>query len=170
MGLKGEVMRALRHGDDATLERLASTDRRTMRHLFGRLWDPDPEIRERAARAVGWAAKAHPDQGLTALRKVQWALNDESATNGVYAIPAVAAIARDCPDLARPFVAPLASYSWDEGLRPAIDRALAAISAVLPDEVAACRRAHYHGAAGGAEASSEPRRARVARKGDQCEG
>jgi hypothetical protein len=170
MGLREAVMRALRSGDDATVRDLATTDRRAMRHFFGRLWDPDASVRRRAAVGVGWAAVAHPDQGRTVLRKVLWALNDESATNGVYAIPALPAIAQRAPELARPFVHPMASYAWDEGLRPAIEEALGAMESVLPDEVADCRRRIYHGAADAtSKASSSPGR-KTARKGDQREG
>jgi hypothetical protein len=169
MGLREAMMRALRSGDEAAVRHLATTDRRAMRHLFGRLWDPDESIRRRAADGVGWAAAAHPDQGRTVLRKVLWSLNDESATNGVYAIPALAAVAHRAPELARPFVQPMASYAWDDGLRPAIEEALESMAAVLPEEVAVCRRRIYHGAAGARIHASSSTGRRAARKGDQRE-
>jgi hypothetical protein len=64
-----------------------------------------------------------------------WALNDESATNGRYGIPALAEIGFRCPELIAPLVAPLASLAWDDGLRPEILRALIRIAEAHPDLV-----------------------------------
>ncbi len=65
---------------------------RAIRFLQGRLWDPDDEIRSRAAEALGAAAAAHPELGRELLRRALWALNDESATNGAYMLPAIGEI------------------------------------------------------------------------------
>ena len=57
-----------------------------------------------------------------------WALNDESATNGVHGIPALGQIGRQAPDLVAPHVSALARMSWDHGLRLAILEALAEVA------------------------------------------
>jgi len=136
MGLKEEVRELLRTGDASRLERRTASDRRVMRHLLGRLWDPDEGVRRCAAEGVRVAASAHRDLGLDVIRRLIWALNDESATNGVYAVAALGEIGARDPDLMKEFVGPLASYVWDEGLREEILRALLRIASVAPKLVA----------------------------------
>jgi len=135
MGLKGRVMEHLRVGDEQALGALVAAEPRAIRFLFGRLWDPDEDLRHRSASALGIAAAAHPDIGTDITRRIMWALNDESATNGCYGIPALAEIGFRCPELIAPFVAPLASLAWDDGLRPEILRALLRIAEVHPELV-----------------------------------
>jgi hypothetical protein len=135
MGLKGRVMEMLRAGDEQALGALAADEPRAIRFLLGRLWDSDPLIRQRSARALGVGAAAHPEIGTDVTRRMMWALNDESATNGSYAIPAIAEIGYRNPTLIAPFVAPLASLSWDVGLRLEILRALTRIAEATPELV-----------------------------------
>jgi hypothetical protein len=139
MRLKERVMELLRQGDTAGLERLVADQPAAVRFLQGRLWDADSEIREGAAQALGAAAAAHPDLGREVLRRALWALNDESATNGAYMLPAIGEIGYRAPDLANPFVGPMTSYLWDEGLRPGILRALCRIAETAPELVAPIR-------------------------------
>jgi hypothetical protein len=110
-----------------------------VRFLQGRLWDPDPQIRSRAATALGAAATAHPDLGRELLRRALWAINDESATNGGYMLPAVGEIGRRAPELVRPFVGPLTAYLWDEGLRSGILKALCQIAKAAPEQIEGIR-------------------------------
>ena len=135
MGLKGRVMELLRVGDEQALGALATRDSGVSRFLLGRLWDSDEEIRNRAARALGKAAVAFPQIGIDLTRRLMWALNDESATNGLYGIPAVAEIGFNDAELVAPFIAPLASLSWDDGLRREIIRALTRIAEAAPEAV-----------------------------------
>ena len=136
MGLREEVMEVLRAGDTTRVEQVAVSDRRAIRHLVGRLWDQDCEVRRAACIGVGAAAAAHPDVGLDVIRRLMWALNDESATNGVYGIAALGEIGARDPELIEPFVGPLASFSWDDGLRVEILKALVRIARVTPRIVA----------------------------------
>lgn len=135
MGLKERVMELLRAGDEQTLGALAADDPRAVRFLLGRLWDSDETLRRRSARAIGVAAASHRDIGADLLRRLMWALNDESATNGLYGIAALAEIGFNDPELVDPFVAPLASLSWDDGLRLEIIRALTRIAEARPETV-----------------------------------
>jgi HEAT repeat protein len=145
MGLKGRVMELLRAGDEQALGALAAREPRTARFLLGRLWDPDEAMRRRAARALGKAAASHPEIGLDLLHRLMWALNDESATNGLYGITAVAEIGFNDPELVAPFIAPLASLSWDDGLRREIIRALRRIAEAAPEAVRpVCQRIAEH--------------------------
>ena len=132
MGLKEEVRELLRQGRDEALAELASRDRGAVRPLLGRLWDPEPVIRQRAASALGLAAAANPDLGVEVARRLMWALNDESATNGVYGIPALGQIGRRSPEVITPFLSPMAAMAWDDGLRVELLLALAAVARTAP--------------------------------------
>ena len=63
-------------------------------------------------------------------------MNDESATNGVHAIPALGQIGRRAPDIVTPHVSALARMAWDHGLRLAILEALAEVARTAPGLVA----------------------------------
>ncbi len=99
-----------------------------MRFLLGRLWDPDETIRGRAAAGIGASAAVNRDLGRDVVRRLVWALNDESATNGVYGLAAIGEIGVRDPELIEPFVGPVACYAWDDGLGPEIIRALGRIA------------------------------------------
>ncbi len=137
MGVKGRVMELLRSDDAAGLEHMVRAEPRAVRHLLGRLWDTEPLMRRRAAVALGAAAAAHPELGRDLVRRLLWGLNDESATNGVYGLAALGEIGYRAPELIGPFVGPMASYAWDDGLRPELLRALARIAESAPEAVAA---------------------------------
>jgi hypothetical protein len=139
MRLKEMVMEMLRQGDRQGLEQLVAGDPRVVRHLQGRLWDPDPGIRFHAAEALGLAAAAHPELGTELLRRALWALNDESATNGADMLPAIGEIGFCRPDLVAAFVGPMTSYLWDDGLRGGILRALCRIAEAAPELVVEVR-------------------------------
>jgi hypothetical protein len=127
-----KVMDLLQQGREEAVAEMAAANPRVLRPLMGRLYDPDPEIRRRAAGAMGRSAADHPKLGLDMVRRLIWSLNDEAATNGIYAVAALGEIGHRCPGLMEPFTAPLASMAWDDGLRPEILRALARIAAADP--------------------------------------
>ena len=122
-------MELLRQGREEDVAELAISDPRTLSPLMGRLWDPDARIRRGAAAAMGRSAGACPSLGLEMVRRLMWALNDESATNGVYGIAALGSIGRRCPDVLAPFIQSLVSMASDDGLRAEILKALAEIAA-----------------------------------------
>ena len=136
MALKEEVMELLRQGRDEALAELAASNRKALRPLMGRLWDPDPEIRRRAASAVGCAAVTHEELGIDIVRRLLWALNDEAATNGVFGIPALGEIGRRSPAMLAPHVPALVSMARDAGLRTELLRALLAVADTDPRQVA----------------------------------
>jgi len=132
MGLSKEVRELLQQGREDALAELAGADPRALRPLMGRLWDPDGEIRQRAARVVGRAAAADAESGVEIIRRLMWALNDESATNGVHALPALGEIGRRAPGLLAPYVPALVSMSRDRGVRLALLEALTAVAEADP--------------------------------------
>ena len=137
MRLSEEVKELLRQGRETELVERATADARLVRPLLARLYDPDDAIRGGAARVLGYAAGAHSELGREVARRLVWALNDESATNGVYAVPALGQIGRRAPDLVAPHVPALARMAWDHGLRRAILDALAEVARAAPHRVAA---------------------------------
>jgi len=129
-------MELLRHGDTEGLQRMVGENPAAVRFLQGRLWDADAEIAGHAAEALGTVGAAHPELGREVLRRALWALNDESATNGAYMLPAIGEIGLRAPDLVAPFVGPMTAYLWDDGLRPGILSALRRIAEVAPELIA----------------------------------
>ncbi len=127
-----EIMDLLQQGREEAVAERAVSDRRVLRPLLGRLWDPDPQIRGHAAGALGRAAEAHPALGLEVVRHLMWALNDESTTNGVYGITALGEIGHRCPEMMAPFVGPLASMAGDAGIRLELLAALGRIAEADP--------------------------------------
>jgi hypothetical protein len=137
MRLKQELRELLRQGREEEAARLVTADARAVRLVVGRLWDPDAEIRGRAARTVGRAAAAHGEIGLDLIRRLMWSLNDESATNGVYAVPALGEIGHRAPDMLAPFVPGMVSLARDDGLRLELLSALLRVAEAAPHLVAA---------------------------------
>jgi hypothetical protein len=137
MSLSKEVRGLLQQGREEAVVELAVTEPRALRPLMGRLWDPEEEIRRRATHALGRGVAAHPELGVEVVRRLMWALNDESATNGVHAIPALGEIGRRSPETLAPFVPPLVSMTTDSGLRLEILRALTVVAEHAPQLVAA---------------------------------
>jgi hypothetical protein len=136
MRLSEEIRELLRQGRESELTERIGDDGRLIRPLLARLYDPDADIRDRAARLLGHAAAAHPDLGQDICRRLMWGLNDESATNGVYGVPALGQIGRRAPDLVAAHLPALARMAWDHGLRRAILEALAEVARTAPGLVA----------------------------------
>ena len=136
MRLSEEVRELLRQGRETELVDRVVSDARVVRPLLARLYDPEDDVRDRAARVLGHAAAAHPELGRDVARRLVWALNDESATNGVHGIPALGQIGRRAPQLVAAHVPALARMSWDCGLRLPILDALTEVARAAPDLVA----------------------------------
>jgi hypothetical protein len=136
MGLKEKIVELIGRGDSKGLESLATAEPRAVRHLLGRLWDADDEVRGLAARALGASAAAHPELGTEVVRRLIWALNDESAMNGFSGLAALGEIGFSAPEVMAPFIGPMTSFLWDDGLRLEILRALARVAKVQPAAVA----------------------------------
>lgn len=128
-------MEMLSRGDRQGLEQLVLAQPSSIRHLQGRLWDTEAKVRGNAAEALGSAAASRPELGREILRRALWALNDESATNGIYGLAAIGEIGARDPELARDFLGPVASLVRDAGLRSAIFRALGRVADTAPELV-----------------------------------
>lgn len=132
-------MEMLQRGDSEGLEQLVLEQPSAIRYLQGRLWDAEQRVRQHAAEALGSAAATRPELGREILRRALWALNDESATNGAPVLPVIGEIGFRNPEVVAPFVGPMTSYLWDDGLRPGILRALSRIAESAPHLVMGVR-------------------------------
>ncbi len=121
-------MELLRESRQEELVGRVRAEPRALRHLLARLYDAEATVRRNAARAIGEGAAIHRELGLEIVRRLLWALNDESATNGVYGIPALGEIGRVCPDRFAPFLPTLVAAAEDDGLRLAILEAVTRIA------------------------------------------
>jgi len=156
--MKDDLMELLRQGRERELAERAAVSPRVARWLLGRVWDGDEGLRRCAAGAVGWAAASRQELGLELVRRFLWALNDESATNGVYAVAALGEIGRRAPELLEPFLPTLAALAQDGGLRPEILRAFTAVA----EEAPLLARPHLAALAHGLDEASEEARASYA--------
>jgi hypothetical protein len=72
---------------------------------------------------------------LEIARGLLWALRDEAAMHGRYAVPGLAEMVVADPALLAAFVGPLASMLWDTGMQREILEALGRIAGAAPDAV-----------------------------------
>ncbi|NOZ95156.1 MAG: hypothetical protein GXP47_10520 [Acidobacteria bacterium] len=153
-------MEMLRKGDMEALAALTGERPAVVRHLLARLWDAEATVRERAVEALGTAAGQHPELGLELLRRFAWALNDESGTNAVNILPAMAVVVTELPGLAGPFVGPMVAALGDPGLAETARMALGWIGAARPELLEPYRteieRRSHDGGATGADDRGEP--------------
>lgn len=126
-------MELLLRGDMESLALLTEERPSLVRHLLGRLWDEVESVRKCAAVALGRAAVQHPKLGMEMMRRFAWALNDESASNGLYVIPAMAEISVQNPEIAPGFVGMLINALEDPGLRREARAALELIAEKRPE-------------------------------------
>ena len=125
-------MEMLQRGDSEGLEQMVIEQPSAIRYLQGRLWDAEQRVHQNAAEALGSAVATRPKLGREILRRALWALNDESSTNGAPMLPVIGEIGFRNPEVVAPFVGPMTSYLWDDGLRPGILRALSRIAERAP--------------------------------------
>jgi hypothetical protein len=138
MSLRARVEAAIRGHDTAAIEALVSEDARVLRHLTSLTYDTDEQIRAAAAHAIARAAHHHPQQVSELVRRLVWAMNDESGTNSQTAPEVILAIAREQPDLLLPMMPDLARLTADQELRPLLVSAVRAVAELYPSSAWLC--------------------------------
>lgn len=136
MNLRSQVRRAIDENDLEVLEELLAEDARVVRYLLGFSYLPEVELRQRAARGIAIASRYHAKQIQDLVRRLIWAMNDESGTNALTAPEVILAIADEDPELLLPVVPDLIRLAADEGLKPGLAEALRLISQGCPGKVA----------------------------------
>lgn len=122
-------------GDEAALEALVSEESGAVRFLVGMTYREDRPRRRAGARGLALAARYHPKLIGEVIRRLVWAMNDESGTNGLTAPEVLLAIAEEKPELLLPVVPDLTRLSTDAGLQEGLHQTLERLSTACPGEV-----------------------------------
>ena len=117
------------------LEILLPVEPRAIRYLVSMSYHPDAGIRARANRGLALAARHHPKRMENVVRRLVWAMNDESGTNALTAPAACLAIAEERPEVLLPFVPDFTRLSRDPGLRDGLKATLQTMKDSLPGSV-----------------------------------
>jgi hypothetical protein len=127
---------AVSRGDLAEVERLVAADRRLVRALLGLTYQADTAIRDTAATGLALAARHHPALVTEVVRRLVWAMNDESGTNAVHAPVVIRSIAEREPRLLVGMVPDLLRLTADPGLREELVAAVRKVAERLPAQAA----------------------------------
>ncbi|MGE5236522.1 MAG: hypothetical protein ACM3O7_09250 [Acidobacteriota bacterium] len=156
MNVRESVTEAVRLRRLDELEEILVRDRRAVRILVGLTYHADGAIRSGAADGLALAARHHPKLIQEVVRRLVWAMNDESGTHAVTAPDVVVQLARTVPDLLVPFVADLLRLTGDPSLREKLVEAVRLVAAASPrgvtstmsDGLRSCGRAGGRGSDG----------------------
>ena len=138
MNLRTRVATAIRSQDATAIDALVAADVRILRHLVSMTYDTDDRIRSAAARAIALAAHHYPQQVSELVRRLVWAMNDESGTNSRTAPEVIRAIASEQPDLLLPMIPDLLRLAADRELRPLLISAVDTVAQRYPTRVERC--------------------------------
>lgn len=138
MSLRAEVQTAVTNGmlgDFQAIEHLVSQEPRSVRFLLGMTYHSDGEKRKTAAKAIAIAAQYHPQLVKAVVRRLIWAMNDESGTNALTAPDVLLEIARVRPEILLPVIPDMTRLARDAGLHDGLVSTLKVISEACPGEV-----------------------------------
>lgn len=122
-------------GREAPLEMLVAEHSAAVRYLLGMTYSSEAPRRKAGARGLALAARYHPRLIREVIRRLVWAMNDESGTNALTAPDVLLAIAEESPELLLPVVPDLTRLSTDTGLQVGLRRTLERLSAACPGQV-----------------------------------
>jgi hypothetical protein len=135
VSLKARTRTAVQNGSDDELERLMSEEPGAVRHALGLTYHEEHGIRKRAARAVALASRRHPAMVQNIIRRLVWAMNEESGTHAATAPEVLQAIADENPGMLLPMLPDLVRLSADPELREGLAAALQTVSRRCPGEI-----------------------------------
>lgn len=135
MSLKARTYAAVLNGSDDELKSLVSEEPGAVRHALGLTYHEECGIRRQAARAVALASRRHPVMVQNVIRRLVWAMNDESGTNATTAPEVLQAIADEMPELLLPMLPDLVRLSADTKLREGLATTLRTVSRRCPGEI-----------------------------------
>jgi hypothetical protein len=149
----GDAVRAaVARGDLGELDGIVAGDRRAVRILLGMCYEGDATVRDAAAAGLALAAKHHPALVGEVVRRLIWAMNDESGTNAVAAPSVIRKIAEVAPTLLVPVVPELLRLTADPSLRDELVAAVRRVAEQMPGATVRAVGAGLQGcAAGGRE-------------------
>jgi len=135
MSLRVQVLELVEQGEMEQLNALVAEEPRAIRHLVGCTYQTDEQTRGIACRAIGRAARHHPDLVQQVVRRLVWAMNDESGTHSLTAPEVVKAVAEESPELLLPLVPDLTRLAADEGLHEPLAEVLGMLAEKFPGSV-----------------------------------
>ncbi|MBU0740766.1 hypothetical protein KKG45_11595 [bacterium] len=135
MNLRTHVQEMVEHGKLDEIDMLLGVEPRAVRYLVSLTYRTEPEVRRVACRGVALAARYHPDLVQQVVRRLIWAMNDESGTNALTAPEVVKAIADERPEVLLPLVPDLARLAADEGLKDGLAGVLQTVAGSFPGAV-----------------------------------
>jgi hypothetical protein len=117
------------------IDELVAREPRAVRYLVGLTYRPDAEMRRVASRGIALAARHHPALVESVIRRLVWAMNDESGTNAVTAPEVLRAIADERPELLLPVVPDLTRLAADQSLKEVLAETLGKVAERCPGKV-----------------------------------
>ena len=122
-------------GNFDAIENMVSQQPGSVRFLLGMTYHSDEGRRRTAAKAIAIAAQYHPKLVKAVVRRLIWAMNDESGTNALTAPDVLLEIARVHPEILLPVVPDMTRLATDEGLHDGLASALKVVCEACPGEV-----------------------------------
>jgi hypothetical protein len=145
------VRDAVLRGDLDEVDRVIASDRRAMRTLVGLCYHADATVRDVAASGVARAAEHHPKLVGEVVRRLIWAMNDESGTNAATAPAVIRRIADVAPRILVPVVPELLRLTADPSLHDELVGAVRRVAEQLPGAAASAVRTGLGDCARGGE-------------------
>jgi cobyrinic acid a,c-diamide synthase len=133
--LRREVERLVVNGEVDELDALVSENPRAIRYLLGLSYRPDEKIRKVAARGIALAGKYHPGLVQNVVRRLVWAMNEESGANALTAPVVLQAIAEEQPELLLPMVPDIIRLAADNALYDGLARTLHLVKEGCPGKL-----------------------------------
>jgi hypothetical protein len=130
------VVEAVRQRRFDDLESLVEGDSRSVRYLVGLTYQVDPDVRDSAAHGLALASRHHPELVREVVRRLVWAMNDESGTYAASAPDVLRRIAEISPESLLPSLPDLLRLSADEGLHDRLVELCRLVAARFPGEAA----------------------------------
>jgi hypothetical protein len=130
------VRAAAARGDLAEVERLVAKDGRAVRTLVALTYEADAATCEAAAAGLALAARHHPRLVAEAVRRLIWAMNDESGTYAVNAPAVIGMLAESEPKILVPVLPDLLRLTADPGLRERLVAAVKRVAERCPADAA----------------------------------
>ena len=135
MSLRARIVELVEQDRRDELAEIVADEPRAVRHLVSFTYRPETAVRATACYGMGVAARHHPEFTQQVLRRLVWAMNDESGTNALTAPEVVKAVADVRPELLVPLVPDLMRLAADEGLQEGLAAALRRIIEQCPGTV-----------------------------------
>jgi hypothetical protein len=133
--LRRRVEQLVREQRLGELDALVAEQPRTVRYLVSLSYQPDEGIRDTAAQGVALAARYHKNLIRSVVRRLIWAMNDESGTNAQTAPAVLLAIAGEDPELLLPVLGDIIRLAGDRGLYKGLSMTLRVVKDNCPGKI-----------------------------------